>query len=98
MAKSDTFQLDISGAGQEILQSLAASTAKQAADAIGGRANAMASAMDSDAPTFEVFSSVGTIKRGQRAIATVKANTNSARQRYVAFTAINKAKDAGRLN
>lgn len=98
MAKDISFSLDIGGAGEEILQSMAAVPAKQAAEAIASRASGMAATMDQDPPSFEVFSSVGTIKRGQRAIATIKANSNNARQRYVAHEALIKSKDAGRLN
>lgn len=93
-----TFQLDISGAGETILQTMAAQTAKDAAEAISERAQGIAASIDKDPPSFNVFSSVGTIKRGQRAIATVRANASNTRQRYVARQALLKAKDAGQLN
>lgn len=97
MAK-DTFQLDISGAGQEILQGLAGSIVAQAAHAIQDRAGRMASSLSSDAPSFEVYTSIGTIKNGRRAIATVKANqVKNAHQAFVAHQALAKAKDAGRV-
>lgn len=98
MAKDITFSLDITGAGEQILQSMAAVPAKQAASAISARATSMAASIDKDPPSFTVFSSVGTIRRGKRAIATIVANTNDARQRFVAREALLKAKDAGRLN
>lgn len=98
MANKTTFSLDIGGAGEEILQSMAAAPAKAAAQAMAARASGMVATMTDDPPSFEVFSSVGVIKHGQRAIATIKANTNNARQRYVAREALLKSKDAGRLN
>lgn len=98
MAKDISFQLDISGAGEQILQSMALQTAKIAAQAMAARASGMVATMDDDPPSFEVYTSVGVIKRGQRAIATIKANTNNPRQRYVAHEALLKSKDAGRLN
>jgi hypothetical protein len=98
MAKEMTFSLDIAGAGEAILQSMAADPANQAAQAISQRATMMAASMDKDPPSFSVFESVGTIKRGQRAIATVTANGNTARQIYIARQALLKAKDAGQLN
>lgn len=98
MAKDISFSLDIGGAGEDILQAMAAAPAKQAAEAIAARASGMAAGLDENPPSFNVFSSVGTIKRGQRAIATIRANANNPRQRYVARQALLKSKDAGRLN
>lgn len=98
MVKDISFQLDISGAGEDVLQSMALQPARQAAEAIAARAGGMAAGLDTDPPSFQVYSSVGTIKRGQRAIATIRANANNPRQRYVAREALLKSKDAGRLN
>lgn len=98
MAKDVTFQLDIGGAGEAILQTMAMQTAREAATAIAARADGIAASLDEAPPSFTVFTSVGTIKRGQRAIATVKANANNTRQRYIARTALLKSKDASRLN
>lgn len=98
MAKDITFVLDITGAGAAILQEMAAPVANDAAQRVAERASAMAVSMDRNPPSFTVFSSVGTIKRGQRAIATVKANDNNARQHYIARMALLKAKDASSLN
>lgn len=98
MSSKTTFQLDIGGAGEEILQAMAAVPAKAAAQAIAARATAMAVSIDAEPPSFAVYSSVGTIKHGQRAIATIKANAATTRQRYVAHQALLKSKDAGQLN
>lgn len=98
MAKDVTFFLDTAGAGDIILQNMAAQTGKLSAESIAQRANSIGAAMDTDnAPTFEVYSNVGTIKKGRRAISTVKANANNQRSAYIARQALRKAIDAGRL-
>lgn len=98
MAKDISFSLDIGGAGEAILQAMAAQPAADAAQAIATRASGIAASLDKDPPSFNVFTSVGTIKRGQRAIATIKANANNAHQGYIGRQALAKSKDAGRLN
>lgn len=99
MANNATFQLDISGAGKTILQEMAADIVRSSGQAIMDRANGMASSQSKEAPGFELHSSVGVIKTGRRAIATVKAKeTDSIHGAYVARLALTKAKDAGRVN
>lgn len=92
-----TFSLDITAAGKQILQDMAMPSVKAAGQRILARANSMASSQSNEPPVFELTSSVGTIKRGQRAIARVSAPTNNAREHYLAYNALAKAKDAGRL-
>lgn len=96
MSKDVTFQLDPAG-GQEILQRMVAPTIKKSADAIAARANSMASSLSSEPPNITVTESVGTIRRGVRAIATVRAEGKNAHQNYVGHQAIVKSKDAGRV-
>jgi hypothetical protein len=76
---------------------MCANIVKQSAQAIKDRATGMASAQSTEAPGYSLFVSVGTIKRGRRAIATVKANDGDAHQEYIAHQALIKAKDAGRV-
>lgn len=96
MGRNVTFQLDLKG-GAEILQRMAAPIVKKSADAIASRAQSNASSMTSKPPTIKVFSSVGVIKRGSRAIAVVKGG-GTQRDVYIATEAIRKAKDAGKLS
>ncbi len=95
MGRNVTFQLDLKG-GAEILQRMAAPIVKKSADAIASRAQSNASSMTSKPPTIKVFSSVGVIKRGSRAIAIVRAD-GSSRDVYIAAQSIRKAKDAGKV-
>lgn len=97
MSKDVSFQLDVAG-GQEVLEKMAAPAVKQAAEAIATRARSMASSMSSDPPEITVSTTVGTIRRGTRAIATVRAVGNNNRQNYVGHMALAKSKDAGRVN
>lgn len=96
MAKNVTFQLDLAG-GAEVLQNMAAPLIRQSAQAVGSRAQSMAGSISSNAPTINVSTEVGVIKRGQRAIGTVSANPVNARQRYVAIEALKKSLDAGKV-
>lgn len=95
MAKDVSFSLDPKG-GEEILQGMMMPTVKQRADAIAARAQSMAGSMTSNPPTISVSTKLGTIKRGVRAIATVKAEGSDAHSNYVGHIALAKAKDAGR--
>ena len=98
MAKNDvTFQLD-TAAAEELLTSMAMPLVKTAGEAVAARARGMASQMSSDPPQISVTTEVGTIKRGRRAIATVKAEGKDAHQAYIGFMAISKSKDAGKVN
>lgn len=97
MAKDVSFALDPKG-GADILQKMVASTVKRSADAIAARARAMADSLSSNPPSIVVTTTVGTIKRGVRAIATVSAQGDDAHANYVGHQALAKAKDAGRVN
>lgn len=95
MSKDVSFQLDTTAAA-EILQSMAMSTVTQRANAIAGRAQSIASSISSDPPEISVSTTVGTIKRGTRAIATVRSSGRDAHQNHIGYVALSKAKDAGR--
>lgn len=97
MAKDVTFQLDKSG-GADILQNMAMPLVRSSAQSISSRANSMAASMTSRPPTFKMESSVGIIKRGQRAIATVSSSAIDSRQSYIAYEALRKSKDGGRVS
>jgi hypothetical protein len=94
---ADTFQLDISAAGLEILQGLAAPVVKQSAEAIAARARSMAASMSTETIEFQTSNHIGTITNGVRAIATVTANGLDAHQAYIADMALIKSKDAGQV-
>lgn len=95
MSKDVSFSLDPKG-GEEILQSMMMPTVKQKADAIAQRAQSMAGSMSKKPPTISVTTSIGTIKRGVRAIATISADGQNAHQNYIGHYVLAKAKDAGR--
>ena len=95
--KEVTFQLDTQAANQ-ILTGLAMATVSRSTNAIAQRAQSMAGSISSTPPEFTVTTQVGTIRKGKRAIGRVAAHYKDARQRYVASTALAKAKDAGRVN
>lgn len=97
MAKDVTFQLDTKG-GEDILQRMIAPTIEKSAAAIQARAQSMASSMSSHPPEITMTTSVGVIRRGVRAIATVRAVGRDAHQAYIGHQAIAKSKDAGRVN
>lgn len=95
MSKDVKFQLDTTAA-QQILTEMAMPTVTQRAQAIAGRAQSIAASISSDPPQIEVSTTVGTIRKGTRAIATVRANGRDAHQNYIGFTALTKSTDAGR--
>lgn len=98
MAQDTTFQLDITAAGQIILQTMAADIVRQSATAIMGRAGNMAASQYSKAPGYKLNTKVGVIRTGKRAIATVTANdADDAHGAYIARLALLKARDAGRV-
>lgn len=97
MAKDVSFSLDPKG-GQDVLTQMAMPVIKRSAEAIAARAAGMAGGMSSDPPDISVTTQFGTIKRGTRAIATVKAeSTGDAHKDYIGHVALSKAKDAGRV-
>lgn len=95
MAKRVTFQLDLSG-GAEVLQRMAQPMIKKSGEAIASRANSMAREISSKPPKITSHTSVGTIKRGARAISVVKGD-GDARDAYIASEAIRKSLDAGKV-
>lgn len=80
-----------------ILTDMVAPLIKQSGDAIAARAQSIASSMSSDPPEITVTHTVGTIKKGRRAIATVTARGRDAHQNYIGHMALIKARDAGRV-
>jgi hypothetical protein len=96
MSSDVSFYLDPSG-GADILQNMMMPTIKQAGEAIAARAQAMASSQSSDPPTITVTTAVGTIKRGERAIATIRSVGHDAHSNYIGHMALAKSKDAGRV-
>lgn len=96
MVKKVSFFLDTQAAGNLILQRMVMPTIRQRGNAIATRARSIAGSMSSDPPTVSVSTHVGTIKRGSRAIATIKAEGRDAHENYIGHVALAKAKDAGR--
>jgi hypothetical protein len=96
MSKDVSFSLDARG-GQDILTSMAAPVIRQSAEAIAARATSIASSMSNNPPNITIEAKVGIIKRGMRAIATIKAQGSNAHENYIGRMALTKAKDAGRV-
>lgn len=96
MSKDVSFSLDTTG-GEAILQRMAAPIVKRSAEAIAARATAMASSLSSNPPEISVTTQVGTIRRGVRAFATIKAQGRNQRQNYIGHMALSRAKDAGQV-
>lgn len=96
MSKDVSFSLDVDAASV-ILTEMVAPLIQQSGDAMAARANSMAASMSSDPPTIAVSHSVGTVKRGRRAIATLTVQGKDARQNYIGRMALIKARDAGRV-
>ena len=96
MSQDVSFSLDMKG-GEDILQSMAMPIVKQSADAIATRARSMAASLSTNPPDITVETQVGTIRRGVRAIGTVRASGVDAPANYVGHQALTTAKDAGRV-
>lgn len=97
MSKDVSFAMDTK-AGEEILTQMAMPIIKQSAQAIAARANGMAGGMSSRPPQISVSTSFGTIRRGTRAIATIKADGGGdAHRSYIGTVALSKSIDAGRV-
>lgn len=96
MSQDVSFSLDVEAASV-ILTDMVAPLIKQSGEAIAQRARSIASASSSHPPEITVTSSVGTIRRGRRAIATITAQGNDAHENYIGHVALAKAKDAGRV-
>lgn len=96
MSRDVSFQLD-TAAAESILTEMVAPLIKQSGEAIAARAQSMASSMSSNPPIITVRTSVGTVKRGRRAIATITATGKDAHQNYIGHLALVKARDAGRV-
>ena len=95
MSQDVIFSLDLKG-GEEILTNMVAPTLKRKAEAIASRARSIASSTSSDPPIITVTESVGTVRRGTRAIATITAVGKDAHQNFIGHQALAKSKDAGR--
>lgn len=96
MSKDVSFQLD-TAAAESILTEMVAPVIKQSGEAIAARAASMAGSMSNDPPEITVRMSVGTVKKGRRAIATITATGRDAHQNYIGHMALVKARDAGRV-
>jgi hypothetical protein len=96
MSRDVSFSLDTDAAAV-ILTDMAAPIVKRSAEAIAARARSMASSLSTDPPEITVTETVGTVKRGRRAIATVTAVGKDAHQNYIGRMALSKARDAGRV-
>lgn len=96
MANDISFVLDTKEA-EQLLTNMSMPLARQSAEAIAGRARSMASSMSSEPIEITVESAIGIIKRGNRAVATIRAIGQNAHQNYIGHQALAKAKDAGKL-
>lgn len=97
MSSDVSFSMD-AGAGEEILTNLAMPVIQKSADAIVARANQLAGSMSTDPPEITVSSAFGTIKKGTRAIATIKVvPSGDPHKNYIGLMALSKSKDAGRV-
>ena len=97
MSKDVTFQLDPDAAA-DILQNMAMPLVVQSTNAMAARAQSIAGSTSSDPPDITMSTTVGTIKRGRRAIGTVTIKANDAHQMYIGRMALIKAKDAAKIN
>ena len=96
MSRDVSFSLDTQAAAV-ILTDMVAPLIKQSGEAIAARAQSMANSMSSDPPEITVTTTVGTVKKGRRAIATITARGKDAHQNYIGHMALVKARDAGRV-
>lgn len=96
MSTDITFQLDVQAA-DVILTEMSMPLVEQSANSIAARASSMASSISSNPPNFGVTTTIGVIRRGERAIASVVAIGNNAHSEYVGREALTKAIDAGRV-
>lgn len=96
MSKDVSFTLDIAAASV-ILTDMVAPVIKQSGEAIAARARSIAGSLSSDPPEITVTTSVTTVKRGARAVSTIRAAGKDAHQNYIGAIALSKSKDAGRV-
>lgn len=96
MSRDESFVLDIQAASS-ILTDMVAPLIKQSGESITNRARSMASSMTSDPPNISVTHTVGTIRKGRRAIATIKSSGKDAHANYIGYMALRKSMDAGRV-
>jgi len=96
MSSDITFVLDTKEA-EQLLTTMSLSLARSSAEAMAGRARSIASTMSGEPPEITVESAVGIIKRGNRAVATIRAVGQNAHQNYIGHVALAKSKDAGKL-
>lgn len=95
MSRDVSFFLD-TAAAEEILTRMAMPVVKAKAEAIAARATSMAGSMSKQPPNITVTTRIGTVKRGVRAIAEVRAEGRNAHQNYIGHYVLARAKDAGR--
>lgn len=96
MANDITFVLDTKEA-EQLLTTMSLPLARSSAEAMAGRARSMVSSMSSEPIEITVESAIGTIKRGSRAVATIRAIGQNAHQNYIGHVALAKSKDAGKI-
>lgn len=97
MSKDVSFSLDIGG-GQTILTEMVAPLIRTSTEAIAQRARSMASSISSDPPTIETTTSIRASSRGgARIVGIVRSVGSDDHQNYIGYTALAKAKDAGRV-
>lgn len=88
------------GGGQDIIQQMAMPMVQQAAEAIASRASGISSSITSQPVSFKVNTYIGLPNRrgGKRAVAEVVGDeAMTEHQSFMAFTAVQKSKDAGRV-
>lgn len=97
MSADVKFQLDPKG-GEDILQRMVEPTITKSAQAIAARASSMAQSMTSEPPEISVVNTIGIIKRGMRAISTVRSVGKNKHAQYIGRLALSKSRDAGRVS
>jgi len=88
------------GGGMSIIQDMAMPLVQKSAEAIASRASGMSGSITSKPLEFDVNTYVGLPNRrgGTRAVAEVVASgVYTSHQRYAGYSAVQKAKDAGRV-
>lgn len=88
------------GGGQDIIQQMAMPMVEKSAEAIASRASSISGSITSKPIQFKVNTGIGLPNRrgGMRAVAEVVADgIFDDHQKYAGYTAVQKAKDAGRV-
>lgn len=101
MSKDIRFSMNTGiGGGQTIIQNMAMPMVEKAAEAIAQRASSISSSLTTQPVSFKVNTYVGLPNRrgGTRAVAEIVGDgAMTEHQSYMAFTAVQKSKDAGRV-